>query len=52
MLRAAGIVGNTGVLINAQMFVDGCPQIVGRKRTVVRVFALGVGGADHLTVRQ
>ena len=39
-----------GVLIDAQMLVDGCPQVVGCKWSVVWVLALGVRGADHLAM--
>ena len=50
MLRLARKVVDGGILIDAQMPVDRRPSIIRRERAVVRVFALGVGGTNHLTV--
>ena len=50
MLRSSIVIGDRCVLIDAQMLVDGRPQIVGCERAVMWVLTLGVRGADHLAM--
>ena len=50
MLGSSIVIGDRCVLIDAQMLVDGRPQVVGCEWAVVWVLALGVSRADHLTM--